>query len=97
MLAKMLLLFVACSVLGLTGCASSSPPVRQSEVREEISPQGSTAHQRAWEKGNVPEELRNQATETQAPIEGTQTTTSTTAPTGEFETPPSANPQGQQR
>lgn len=92
---KILLMLLACSVVGLTGCASSAPRAGHGELREEISPQGSTAHQRAWEKGKVPKELQNQSTEKLPPIEGTKTTTSTTAPTGEVETPPTVNPPGQ--
>ena len=81
------------TVVGMSGCTSSSQHSGQSEVRE-APEDGRSAHQQAWEKGRVPEELQT-SQEKLPPIEGTKTTTSTTAPTGEVETPPSTNQQGQ--
>ncbi|MCE3236842.1 MAG: hypothetical protein K0Q50_3034 [Vampirovibrio sp.] len=72
-------------LLSLSACTSSRTTTGSSEVREAPAT-GVDAHQKAWEQGRVPKEIRKQPSATSLPpVEGRGTYTSTTAPTGEIE------------
>jgi hypothetical protein len=87
---RMLPIMLALILFGVAGCASTSRQEEGETTPYGKSNPGASAHQQAWEKGRVPEELQNNGQKL-PPVEATQTTTSTTAPTGEME----SNPTGQ--
>lgn len=89
-------IWILCTVLLISLSACTQPGTSRGTDTGKEPNDGASANQDAWEQGVVPPELQRKSEQSKnlPPVEAEQSTTSTTAATGEMESVPTKSPYG---